>query len=171
LIDNVEANAKDDHTPIFLPYLSGERTPHNDPHAKGAFFGMTHETGDAELGLAVLEGVAFAFADGQQSLIDAGTEIGDVTVIGGGSRSGYWAELMADVLQRPLILREGGEVGPAYGAARLGRVAAESANPVDVCTAPPVNQVVEPDPKNADRLAERLERYRKLYAQTRELMS
>ncbi len=169
-IDRIEADANPNHAPIFLPYLSGERTPHNDPHAKGAFFGMTHETTPAELGLAVLEGVAFAFADGQQALIDAGTEIGDVTVIGGGSRSAFWGELIADVLQRPLILREGGEVGPAFGAARLGQIAAESADPEQICVAPPINQTIEPNSDNAQRYSDRLARYRSLYAQTRALI-
>jgi len=169
LIDRIEADADPNHTPIFLPYLSGERTPHNDPLAKGAFFGMTHETSAAELGLAVLEGVAFAFADGQQALIDAGTDIGDITVIGGGSRSAYWSELIADVLQRPLTLREGGEVGPAYGAARLGQIAAESSDPETICTAPPVNQTIEPDLSQATLYNDRLQQYRSLYAQTRSL--
>jgi xylulokinase len=120
--------------------------------------------------LAVLEGVAFAFADGQQALMDAGTEIGDVTIIGGGSRSAFWGELIASVLQRPLTLREGGEVGPAYGAARLGRIAAESAGPDAVCTAPPVMQIIEPDRTKAQRYADRLHQYRALYAETRDLI-
>lgn len=169
IIDQIEANADQDNTPIFLPYLSGERTPHNDPHAKGAFFGMTHETTSVELGLAVLEGVAFAFADGQQALIDAGTDIGDVTVIGGGSRSAYWAQIIANVLQRPLTLRDGGEVGPAYGAARLGQIAAEGADPEQICTAPPISQTIDPDSAKSQRYSDQLQRYRDLYAQTRSL--
>ncbi len=59
----------------FLPYLSGERTPHNNPNAQGVFFGLGHNTSRAVLGRAVLEGVAFAFADGQQVLLDAGTKM------------------------------------------------------------------------------------------------
>lgn len=66
-----EVEAASDTSEIFLPYLSGERTPHNDPHAKGVFFGMTHQTDRAALARAVLEGVAFAFADGQDALLAA----------------------------------------------------------------------------------------------------
>lgn len=149
---------------IFLPYLSGERTPHNDPNAKGVFFGMTHETNRAALAQAVLEGVAFAFADGQQSLDDAGTVIRDVTVIGGGARSGYWGRILASVLGRSLTYRKEAEVGPAFGAARLARLSVTGENPIEVCTAPPVASKVEPDAGLAERLGPKLEKYRKLYA-------
>ena len=148
---------------IFLPYLSGERTPHNDPNAKGVFFGMTHETNRAALAQAVLEGVAFAFADGQQSLDDAGTVIRDVTVIGGGARSTYWGKVLASVLGRPLTYRKEAEVGPAFGAARLARLSVTGENPSDVCVAPPVDSKVDPDEALAERLAPKLEKYRKLY--------
>ena len=77
---------------IFLPYLTGERTPHNNPDAKGVFFGLDSDTDAAILGRAVLEGVAFAFADGQQVLLDAGAEIDDVTVIGGGAKALFGEE-------------------------------------------------------------------------------
>ncbi len=74
-------------TPIFLPYLSGERTPHNDPYARGAFIGLTHTSGPAELVQAALEGVALAFAQGQRVIDHAGVHIDTVAVIGGGARS------------------------------------------------------------------------------------
>jgi xylulokinase len=150
---------------IFLPYLSGERTPHNNPDAKGVFFGMTHETGRDSLVQAVVEGVAFAFADGQKSLDEAGTVINDVSVIGGGSRSTYWGRILASVLERPLVFREESEVGPAFGAARLGRLAVTDEDPATVCTAPPVQETVEPDSELTERLAPKLEKYRNLYPQ------
>ena len=110
---------------IFLPYLSGERTPHNDPNAKGVFFGLGLNTDRAELGRAVLEGVAFAFADGQSVLKAAGTRIEHVSVIGGGARSALWGKMLASILDTPLTYRDGGEVGPAFGAARLAQIAIE----------------------------------------------
>jgi xylulokinase len=80
LLAEVEASGEGETGgPLFLPYLSGERTPHNDPHAQGVFFGLTHDTDRAALGRAVLEGVAFAFADGQDALLEAGTAIESVT--------------------------------------------------------------------------------------------
>jgi xylulokinase len=150
---------------IFLPYLSGERTPHNNPDAKGVFFGMTHETGRDSLVQAVVEGVAFAFADGQKSLDEAGTVINEVSVIGGGSRSTYWGRILASVLERPLVFREESEVGPAFGAARLGRLAVTDEDPASVCTAPPIQETVEPESELTERLAPKLEKYRNLYTQ------
>ncbi len=148
----------------FLPYLSGERTPHNDPHAQGVFFGMTHSTDRVELAQAVLEGVAFAFADGQRALLDAGTKIESYDLIGGGARSELWASILASVLDRPMVLREGGDVGPANGAARLARMAVTGESPRDVCIALPVRTIVEPDAVRRDLYAARLDHYRTLYA-------
>lgn len=108
-----------ENTPIFLPYLSGERTPINDSYAKGAFIGLTHSSGQAELAQSVLEGVSLAFAQGQKVIQDAGVNIDTVTVIGGGARSIYWGEILATALQRPLVYRKQGIIGGAFGAARL----------------------------------------------------
>jgi xylulokinase len=82
--------------PLFLPYLSGERTPHNDPLAVGAFHGMTHSTQRAALGYAVLEGVAFGMADGLSVLKQSGTQLSQCSLVGGGARSDEWAQLIAD---------------------------------------------------------------------------
>lgn len=163
LLSEIEAAGDDLATPIFLPYLSGERTPHNDPHAQGVFFGLTHETNRAALGRAVLEGVAFAFADGQRALDDAKAELKEVTVIGGGARSRLWGRILATVLKRPLIYRKGGEAGPAYGAARLARLALTNEKPADVCTAPAIDYTVGPESKWTGRYEEKLALYRRLY--------
>ncbi len=149
--------------PIFLPYLSGERTPHNNPHAQGVFFGLTHETTRATLGRAVLEGVAFAFADGQRALLDARADLREVSVIGGGARSRLWGRILASVLKRPLLYRKGGEAGPAYGAARLARLALTGEKPEAVCTAPEVDHVIQPDAAWSGRYDSRLALYRSLY--------
>lgn len=148
---------------LFLPYLSGERTPHNDPAATGVFVGLTHATERPHLVRAVLEGVAFAFADGQAALTAAGTEIGEVAVIGGGARSRFWGRILAAALNRPLHYPAGGELGPAFGAARLGRLAATGEAPEAVCTRPQTSHVVEPDAALAERYAEKHRRFRALY--------
>ncbi|WP_343718427.1 FGGY-family carbohydrate kinase, partial [Inquilinus sp.] len=148
---------------LFLPYLSGERTPHNDPTATGVFLGLTHATGRPQLVRALLEGVAFAFADGQAALTDAGTAIGEVSVIGGGARSPFWGRILAAALNRPLHYPAGGELGPAFGAARLGRLAATGEAPEAVCTRPQTARVVEPDAALAERYAEKHQRFRALY--------
>ncbi|WP_029226357.1 xylulokinase, partial [Burkholderia ubonensis] len=97
--------------PLFLPYLSGERTPHNDPYAQGVFFGMTHATERAHLGYAVLEGVTLGLADGFDALHAAGVEADALSLIGGGARSAYWAQLIADALNVRTRQHGGGETG------------------------------------------------------------
>ncbi len=150
-------------TPLFLPYLSGERTPHNDPHASGVFFGLTHEHTRGHLAYSVLEGVAFSSLDGQRALLDGGAQIDSVTLVGGGSRSAAWAQLLADTLGRTLDRRSGGEVGAALGAARLGRLARTGEAVADVCVAPPLLDSFTPDPARTALLAERHAQYQRLY--------
>lgn len=107
------------NAPFFLPYLSGERTPHNDPDARGIFWGMTHASLRAQLGYAVLEGVSFGINDGLQALKESGTPIAQCSLVGGGARSPFWAQLLADILAMPVVTHKGGETGGALGAARL----------------------------------------------------
>jgi xylulokinase len=152
---------------IFLPYLSGERTPHDDPHARGVFFGLTPETDRAALGRAVLEGVAFAFVDGQDALAAAGARIDEVAVIGGGARSALWGRILASALGRPLGYHAAGELGAGFGAARLARLAATGEDPDAVCTPPPLERIVAPDPRLQDRYAGRQELFRRLYSDLR----
>ncbi|MCB9958513.1 MAG: xylulokinase [Rhodospirillaceae bacterium] len=149
--------------PVFLPYLMGDRTPHNDPLATGVFYGLTPDTDRAALALSVLEGVTFAFVDGMEALTDAGTVIETVSVIGGGARSAFWGRMLASVLGLHLDYHDGGEVGPAYGAARLARMAATGEAPDVVATRPKVARTIHPDPAVAERLAPRLARFRSLY--------
>lgn len=167
LLAEAEA-AQHDGGVLFLPYLSGERTPHDDPNARGVFFGIGHETTRADLCRAVLEGVAFAFADGQDALLAAGAPIERVSVIGGGARSRLWGVILASALGRSLDYREGGATGPAFGAARLARLADTRERPEDVCTAPELSESIEPDPELSARFADRLARWRRLYQSLRE---
>jgi len=150
--------------PVFLPYLSGERTPHNDAFAQGVWFGLRHDTGRAELGYSVLEGVAFGLGDGHAAVREAGGQARSVALTGGGSKSRFWARLIASVLDVPLALPEGGEVGAALGAARLGRLAADSGATIEsVCTAPPVIAMAEPVAAWQPDLQARQARFRALY--------
>jgi xylulokinase len=148
---------------FFLPYLSGERTPHNDPRAVGVLHGLTHSTGRREVARAVLEGVAFAFADGIEALKSSGTPIGELAAIGGGARSDLWLQIMADVLGRPLRRPAGPEAGPSLGAARLAGVASGIWQPADAFIRPEFSQPFEPDPRHAERYATALPRFRSLY--------
>jgi xylulokinase len=169
LFDLVQARNKPTGSEIFLPYLSGERTPHNDPHAQGVLFGLSHETDTAAIGQAVLEGVAFAFRDGMDALLASGAKIESISVIGGGARSAYWGKILSSALRRPLTYRDSGAVGPAYGAARLARMGFEKASIEDVCTPPPILHVAEPDDRLTDLYAQKMRRFRSLYQNLKDL--
>ena len=150
-------------SPFFLPYLSGERTPYNDPNCRGVFFGISADTSAADLTGAVLEGVALAFADGMDVLLEKGGSIADISVTGGGARLPYWGELLAAALNRPLSYRRGGEVGAALGAARLARIALSGERPEEVCVAPPIERVVQPGAALSALLASRRRIFVRLY--------
>ena len=119
LLNEAKSEGKPPQGPLFLPYLAGERTPHDDPHATGTFFGLTHATGRADLTWSVLEGVAFALREGFEALHEVTPRLKDLTITGGGSRNPEWCQLIADVLAVNVHLRHGGDIGPAAGAARL----------------------------------------------------
>lgn len=147
----------------FLPYLSGERTPLNDAAARGAFVGMAQTDGIAELTQAVMEGVAYAFADCQRVLRDAGADFKAALAVGGGARSETWLRIIASVLDRPLEVAADSDVGAALGAARLAICAAEGAKPAEVCAAPEILKVVEPDAALVPLYRAGYARYREIY--------
>ncbi|MFN7054948.1 xylulokinase [Hyphomonas sp.] len=148
---------------VFLPYLSGERTPHNNPHARGILFGLDHDSDAAAIGQAVLEGVAFAFADGLDALAAGGGEVREITVIGGGARSAWWGRVLAGALGRPLVYRRDGAVGPAYGAAKLALIGVTGTPAEDACAPPPVLFTIDPQAEDAERLAARRIAFREAY--------
>ena len=163
LAAGAESHGLTRHSPLFLPYLTGERTPHNDPNARGVFFGLRPDTAPAELTAAVLEGVAFAFADGLDVLTEKSDQVGEISVTGGGARVPYWGRLIAAAVRRPLTYREGGEVGAALGAARLARLAVGDGSEAEVCAAPPVARVVHPDAALSALLSSRRRVFQRLY--------
>ncbi|OUM02824.1 xylulokinase [Variovorax sp. JS1663] len=150
--------------PLFLPYLSGERSPHNDADAQGVLFGLTHAHGPAEIAYAVAEGVSLGLRDGLDTLA---RPAGDLVLVGGGARSTWWAQLLADVLETPLAICEGGEAGAALGAARLAWLA-DGGPPAEVCRQPAVRQRFAPTIGPAIEVQRaRHARFRALYARLR----
>jgi xylulokinase len=152
--------------PIFLPYLSGERTPHNNAHAQGVFFGLTHEHDAAALGYAVLEGVGFGLLDGWQALQAGGGTAQSLWLVGGGGRSEWWAKLLASLLDVRLVNAVGSEAGGALGAARLAWLAC-GGSVDEVCRTPEIARVAEPDAALAAELRPRHERFQRLYGALR----
>lgn len=154
--------------PLFLPYLAGERTPHNDPFAPGVFYGLTHAHGRAHCAYAVLEGVAFGLADGLAALQASGTEVAQLSLVGGGARSALWAQLIADALDVETVVHAGSQAGGALGAARLGWLAAGGEEAL-VCTRPEITSRHRPDAGRHQQLQPRLERFRQVYQRLRTL--
>jgi xylulokinase len=147
----------------FLPYLSGERTPHDDPDARGMLDGLSHGTDRAAIVQAVLEGVAFALADCRDALAATGITIAQADAIGGGSRSRFWLSVLANVLNIPIHRFADGETGAAFGATRLSRLAVTHEPIEAVCTPPQRIETFEPEPGLADAYAARLPEWRRLY--------
>jgi xylulokinase len=147
---------------LFLPYLGGERTPHNDAAVRGAFIHLDHATGRTALTRAVLEGVTHAFRDSFDALVGTGTRIDRLIAVGGGSRSGYWVEAIATSLGMPIEIPVAGDFGGAFGAARLGMMAATGAG-AEIATAPEISRIIEPDQSLAPAFAEAHSHYRDAY--------
>lgn len=154
----------------FLPYLSGERTPHNDAEIRGAFVGLGIGDGHKELTQAVLEGVAFALKDNHEALKATGTTLRRVLGIGGGSKSDYWVELIATLIGLPVDLPEKGEFGAALGAARLAIVGDTGAAPAEVMTRPAVARTIEPRADLAHAYDDAYAQYRALYPALKEVL-
>ena len=149
-------------SPLFLPYLSGERTPHNDAQVRGSFHGLDLDTDAARLGYAVMEGVSFGLLDGLAALNAAGSRVSRLSLVGGGARSAFWAQMLASALNVDIVTHGDSAVGGALGAARLGALSV-GAPMASVCLPPPVDTVYRPDPAERALLAPRHELFRRLY--------
>ncbi|MDM3592198.1 xylulokinase [Proteus mirabilis] len=151
MFKEIEQQAHTDSSLLFLPYLSGERTPYNNADAKGVFWGLTHQHQRADLCRAVLEGVSFALRQGIEVADKAGQQADNITLIGGGARSEYWRQLLADITGKTLDYRQGGDVGPALGAARLAQLAINPAH---------LSQIILSQPKLVTRHVPNLEKHK-----------
>lgn len=147
---------------LFLPYLGGERTPHNDAHIRGAFLGLEHAADPAALARAVIEGVTHAFRDNLQALEMSGTAISEVYAVGGGAQARYWVEALATALDLPIHLPQAGELGAAFGAARLGLMAAEAAGR-EILHPPPIAETIMPQPHLTAKFSQAYQRYQTAY--------
>ncbi|SLN53431.1 Xylulose kinase [Falsiruegeria litorea R37] len=130
----------------FLPYLSGERTPHNDSAVRGAFVGLDIASDRAELTQAVIEGVSFGLRDSLEALRGTGADLSSLLAIGGGTGSRYWVELLSTVLGLPLQLPAQGEFGAALGAARLAICGVTGADPARIMAKPDIAETIDPNP-------------------------
>ena len=155
---------------FFLPYLMGERSPHNDPSARGAFIGMRMDSSRADMTQAVMEGVAFAIRDCVEIARSQGIVLHSSTLCGGGARSRIWRTILANVLGITLQLPQT-EQGPGYGAAMLAAVACGAFADVKSCADALVRirDEVVPDPKLTEKYTAAYKRWRGIYPALRPL--
>jgi xylulokinase len=163
LLTNAEDGARFAGKEVFLPYLSGERTPHNNPHATGVLFGMDHDSGPDQVAQAVLEGVAVAFRDGFDALLKTGVKVDSLSVIGGGARSAYWGRIIAAALERPLVYREGSTLGPSFGAAQLARYSVQGGTFAQAFAPPDVIMEIQPLANDIEQLQHKHAKQTALY--------
>ncbi len=156
---------------LFLPYLTGERTPHLDPHARGSFFGLTARHDKSHMTRAVMEGVVFSMLDSLQIIRELDVEVNEVRAIGGGARSPLWRQIQADIYRLP-IKRTVAEEGPAYGAALLAGVASGIYKDVeDACSLIALrDEITYPDQSRSTLYARYYEVYKSLYPNTKDAM-
>ena len=147
---------------MFHPYLSGERTPHNDANARGGFFGLARGHGRGDMARAVLQGVAFAIADATDVLRNAGAVPERFLATGGGARNHAWLSYITAVTGIPIDMPANGDFGAALGAARLAMIA-DGASVGDVCCKPQIEFTVDPDPALAEPLTPALGRWRRIH--------
>jgi len=148
--------------PLFLPYLSGERTPHNDARIRGSFHGLSGSTDQAALAYAVIEGVSFGLTDGLKALQQAGSTVSRLSLVGGGARSAFWAQQLASSLDIEIVTHAESTAGGALGAARLAWLAT-GASEAMVCVPPAIDKIYQPDAAEQARLAPRYARFSALY--------
>ena len=154
----------------FLPYLMGERSPHNNPNARGTFIGMTMDTTRADMTQAVLEGVAFALRDSFEVAKSLGIQIDRTKICGGGAKSPLWKKIIANVLNLKVDVIES-EEGPAMGGAMLAAVACGEYAGVEDAAAKIVKVIdtVEPAPELVEKYEARYQQFREIYPACREL--
>lgn len=155
---------------FFLPYLMGERSPHNDPKARGTFIGLTMDTTREDMTLSVLEGVAFALRDSFEVARSLGIPINRTRICGGGAKSPLWKKIVANVLNIPVEVPKN-EQGPAMGAAMLAAVACGEYPTVKEAAEAIVTiaDIVEPDHVLAANYEQQYQKFRQIYPACREL--
>ncbi|CRM65707.1 Xylulose kinase [Pseudomonas sp. 24 E 13] len=173
LLDQVQAQLPIEQgvplsTPLFLPYLAGERTPHNDPLLRGGFMGLGHDCTPAMLGYAVMEGVGFGLLDAWRAVQSTGAEVKSFALVGGGARSEYWAQLLANILQREVFTLHGSELSACIGAAKLGYMAIGQGADL-LAAGMPVKMRYVPDERHQPVLAARYRKFQGLLAAAKAL--
>ncbi len=151
------------NAPYFLPYLTGERTPINDPHVRASFHQMGIDSDRASLIYALIEGISFGLNNNYHALSKTGIKLENIYAIGGGSKNESWLKLLASILNRNLFLTDASEAMAAYGAARIAFMGYNNLKPSETLSAPKVIKTIEKDPGLFELLNDRFQNWKKFY--------
>ena len=151
------------NAPYFLPYLTGERTPINDPHARASFHQMGIDSHRTSLIYALIEGISFGLNDNYLALSKTGIKLENIYAIGGGSKNESWLKLLASILNRNLSLTNASDAMAAYGAARIAYMGFNNLKSNETLNAPKVIKTIEKDTQLSDLLNERFQTWKKFY--------
>ena len=167
-LNNVEKYFNDpslvSNSSFFLPYLSGERTPHNDPHIRGSFHAMKTTTDVTNMQYAVIEGVSFGILDGVNSILKVNDNFEKIFMVGGGSRSSFWIKLLSTLLNKKLSVCDQSEYGAALGVARLAMHSDKSIPKNNIITEIMTSKEYLPSSNNLDMLMKRYQIWKELYS-------
>ncbi|MBQ9520852.1 MAG: xylulokinase [Acholeplasmatales bacterium] len=159
---NINENMLGENKVYFLPYLMGERTPHNDMDAKGSFIGLTPVTSKEDMSLSVLEGVAFALNDSIEIARKEGIRINSIVICGGGSKNPLWCKIISNVLDVN-VYKANTEEGPSYGAALLSYISINSRDVNDIKSLINYKLIEKPDNLLVEKYKKKYQTFKKMY--------
>ena len=160
-----------ENSSFFLPYLSGERTPHNDPHIRGSFHSIKTTTDATSMQYAVIEGVSFGILDGINSISKVNNNFEKIFMVGGGSKSEFWIRLLSSLLNKKLSVCDQSEFGAALGVARLAMYVDKNTDKNSIIKEIEISKVFEPNMDKINILLKRYKIWKELYSSNKKIAS
>ena len=174
-LNNVENLYSDknaiNNSPYFLPYLSGERTPHNNPYIRGSFHSIKTTTNSTDLQYAVIEGVSFGILDGVNSILKVNKNFENIFMVGGGSKSLFWIKLLSTILKRKLSVCDQSEYGAALGVSRLAMYVDKDVPNKNIIKDIVVSRKFEPQEEKIELLLKRYKVWKDIYQSNKKIAS
>ena len=149
--------------PYYLPYLTGERTPINDPHVRASFHEMGIDTNRNTLIYSLIEGISFGLYDNYSSLVKTGIKLDNIFVIGGGSKNDSWIQILASLMERDLSITDASDTMAAFGAARIAFLGYNNLKPSEALSLPKVKKIIGKNEIQTGILKDRFLKWKSFY--------